>query len=91
MAVREQAHAGLDVSWERPLDAWQIVTKTERAIAFETDDEAVEWFLGALDELKAVGMFELIPTLGTGVPGEGPDGPNEAPDLTDGDELIREP
>lgn len=70
-AVREQARASLDTSWEQPLDhRWQLVIKAERAIAFRSEPDAVDWFLTQFKELREAGLIDLLPTLGAVPPEE---------------------
>jgi hypothetical protein len=70
-AVQKLARAGLNASWEQPLDhRWQLVIRRERAIAFGSEREAVDWFLGRFDELREAGLIDLLPNLGTVPPEE---------------------
>ena len=71
-SVRRQAdRGGLDSSWLRPLDGvrWQVLVKEARAIAFDSEDAAAEFFVGCHRELRDAGLLDLIPRLGT-VPDE---------------------
>jgi hypothetical protein len=62
--VREKARDGLDATWSKPFEGWQLVTKSERAISFGTEQEAVDWFTGRLTELEQSGLVALLPSLG---------------------------
>jgi hypothetical protein len=65
-SIRSVAKANLDSTWEQPLDhRWQVAIKSERAIAFTAERDAVDWFLAGLDELRSAGIVDLIPTLGS--------------------------
>lgn len=72
-SVRGQADSsGLDSSWLRPLDGarWQVLIKEARAIAFESEEAAAEWFVACHRELRDAGLLDLIPRLGTVPPEE---------------------
>lgn len=78
--VAESARARLEQPWEMPRDhRWQLVLKSERAIALRTEAEAVEWFVSSLQELRRAGLIDLLPTLGAAAPEE-----QEDPSTSDG-------
>jgi hypothetical protein len=90
-SVREQSDSGgLDASWLRPLDSarWQVLTKEERAIAFESEDATTEWFVACHRELRDAGVLDLIPRLGTVPPEEvaAADADEDAEPDADGDD-----
>ncbi len=42
---------------------WRVLVKAVPATDFTSDADAVEWFIGRLDELRGAGVIELIPNL----------------------------
>ena len=62
---------------------WRVLVQTAPATDFTSDADAIEWFLGRLDELKAAGVIDLIPTLRKGPVADDED---EADDASEGHE-----
>lgn len=58
--------AALLPDWERPENRARVLGKESLARWFTTDDEAVDWFVTCLVELKEAGIISLIPTLSKG-------------------------
>ena len=60
--------------WSRPHGRWAILAAERRAVTFETEDEAVEWFMDRLRDLRDAGVLGLIPMLGKGPVVDEPEG-----------------
>jgi hypothetical protein len=56
----------LPADWQRPEGRARLVAKERPAVAFGSDDAAIEWFMSCFRELRDAGFFGLIPSLGEG-------------------------
>lgn len=74
--ILKQAQEGrLPLNWERSNDPgdWQILSVSQPLESFKTHDAASHWLVERLDEIKAAGIFKLIPILGEHPPEAKPD------------------
>ena len=69
--------------WSRPRQDWRLLVASTRAINVASEDEAVDWFVERLVELRDAGLFELLPTLGA-IPPEEQLAAQEGADLAEG-------
>jgi hypothetical protein len=46
--------------WGRPVEGWPVLKTTKRAILVDNSEDAVAWFVGAIDQLMGAGLYREI-------------------------------